>query len=330
MKHSNISVFIPHIGCPNMCSFCNQRTISGIQKAPSAFEVREICQKAFSEVSSRSETEIAFFGGSFTAIDRSYMLELLQAVQEFIGDDGFKGIRISTRPDCINSEILDLLKKYKVTSIELGAQSMCNHVLLANDRGHTAEDVENAGRLIRVFGFELGLQMMIGLYKSTPDDELRTFDNIMSIKPDTLRIYPVVILKGTRLGELYESGEYEPFDFRKAVELCSLFMEKSEENGVRVIKAGLHASEFVEKDLLGGFYHPAFRELCESEIYKKKIKSLIGENCSYALISVPNRNLSMAIGQKRSNIEFFSSIGTQLRIISDKLQTESLKLIERR
>ena len=107
-------------------------------------------------------------------------------------------------------------------------------------------------------------------------------------------------------------------------------MEKSEENGVRVIKAGLHASEFVEKDLLGGFFHPAFRELCESEIYKKKIKSLIGENCSYALISVPNRNLSMAIGQKRSNIEFFSSIGTQLRIISDKLQTESLKLIERR
>ena len=330
MKHSNISVFIPHIGCPNMCSFCNQRTISGTQKAPSAFEVREICRKAFSEVSSRSETEIAFFGGSFTAIDRSYMLELLQAVQEFIGDDGFKGIRISTRPDCINSEILDLLKKYKVTSIELGAQSMCNHVLLANDRGHTAEDVENAGRLIRAFGVELGLQMMIGLYKSTPDDELRTFDKIMSIKPDTLRIYPVVILKGTRLGELYESGEYEPFDFRKAGELCSLFMEKSEENGVRVIKAGLHASEFVEKDLLGGFYHPAFRELCESEIYKKKIKSLIGENCSYALISVPNRNLSMAIGQKRSNIEFFSSIGTQLRIISDKLQTESLKLIERR
>ena len=117
MKHSNISVFIPHIGCPNMCSFCNQRTISGTQKAPSAFEVREICRKAFSEVSSRSETEIAFFGGSFTAIDRSYMLELLQAVQEFIVDDGFKGIRISTRPDCINSEILDLLKKYKVTSI---------------------------------------------------------------------------------------------------------------------------------------------------------------------------------------------------------------------
>lgn len=330
MKHSNISVFIPHIGCPNMCSFCNQRTISGTQKAPSAFEVNEICRKAFSEINSRSETEIAFFGGSFTAIERSYMLELLQSVQEFIGDDGFKGIRISTRPDCINSEILDLLKKYKVTSIELGAQSMCNHVLLANDRGHTSEDVENAGRLIRDFGFELGLQMMIGLYKSTPDDELSTFDKIMSIKPDTLRIYPVVILKGTRLGELYESGEYEPFDFRKAVELCSLFMEKSEENGVRVIKAGLHASEFVEKDLLGGFYHPAFRELCESEIYKKKIKSLIGENCSYALISVPNRNLSMAIGQKRSNIEFFSSIGTQLRIISDKSQTESLKLIERR
>ncbi|MBR4021864.1 MAG: radical SAM protein [Ruminococcus sp.] len=330
MKHSNISVFIPHIGCPNMCSFCNQRVISGKQKAPTAQEVKEICRIAFNEISEKSNTEIAFFGGSFTAIPKDYMLELLEAVQEFLSDEGFKGIRISTRPDCINDEILSVLKEYNVTAIELGAQSLSDKVLEANERGHNAEDVVSASELIREYGFELGLQMMIGLYKSTIEDEYATFEKILQIKPDTLRIYPVVILKNTRLAELYSSGEFIPFAFDDVVEMCAEFLDKAEKNSIKVIKCGLHASEFVENDMTGGFYHPAFRELCEGRIYRREIEKIISESDSYLKISVPTKMLSRAIGQKKCNTEYFREKGTELKIISDNAQSEYIKILERR
>lgn len=329
-----------------MCSFCNQHTISGTQKAPYPKEVKEICRQAYNEISEKSDSEIAFFGGSFTAIPREYMIELLESVQEFLGKDGFKGIRISTRPDCINNEILDILKKYHVTSIELGAQSMIDKVLEANERGHTAEDVVNACNLIRQYGFELGLQMMVGLYKSTGDDEYNTVQKIIEIHPNTVRIYPVVILKGTRLAQLYESGEYKFFDddtektnFQDVVEVTAGMMESFEKNNIRVIKCGLHASEFVEKDMIGGFYHPAFRELCENEIYKhliynelfemadlnrpqkfdqtefkKKLQKLHGNH----VIAVNPKCISKAVGQKRSNIEYFKNQEIYIKIIGDE------------
>ncbi|MBQ8296681.1 MAG: radical SAM protein [Ruminococcus sp.] len=321
MKHSNISIFIPHIGCPNMCSFCNQHTISGAQKAPTAQEVREICEKALAEARSPENTEIAFFGGSFTAIPRGYMLELLEAVQDFIGEGKFRGIRISTRPDCISEEILTVLKKYGVTAIELGAQSMSNKVLEANDRGHTAEDVVNASTLIREYGFELGLQMMIGLYKSTGDDEFETVDKITGICPDTVRIYPVVILEGTKLSELYREGEYTTFSFDEAVEMSAIAMMRFESGGIRVIKCGLHASEFVEKDMVGGFYHPAFRELCEGLIYRWRIEEIIGYETGEGfdfVIAVNPSCISKALGHKKSNAEYFRKQGINIKIIGDE------------
>lgn len=330
MKHSNISVFIPHIGCPNMCSFCNQRIISGKQSAPTYEEVKEICRNASEAIRDKANTEIAFFGGSFTAIEREYMLELLEAVQEFVTEDGFKGIRISTRPDCIDEEILSILKKYNVTAIELGAQSMSDKVLKANDRGHSAADVVIASELIRKLGFELGLQMMVGLYKSDYIDEVETFNKIMNIKPDTLRIYPVVILKNTRLADLYNSGEFIPFDFDEVVEMCADFLCRAQQNNVRVIKCGLHASEFVGKDMVGGFYHPAFREICEGRIYRSEIMKIACDNISFIKISVSAANLSKAIGQKKCNIEFFRAKGIELKVISDECQTEFIKIIERR
>ncbi len=321
MKHANISIFVPHIGCPHRCSFCDQRTISGTQKAPSGDDVREICTKAMSEIKSPENTEIAFFGGSFTAIPQKYMIELLESAHEFIGDGKFKGIRISTRPDCINPEILDILKKYGVTAIELGAQSMVNHVLEANERGHTAEDVYKASDLIKSYGFELGLQMMIGLYKSTADDELETMERIIEICPDTVRIYPVVILKNTKLGKLYQSGEYKTFDFEQAVDMSSSAMAEFERNGIRVIKCGLHASEFVERDMIGGFYHPAFRELCESNIYMTEIFKVIkADNCRCRdyTFAVNSSCISKAVGHKKSNIKYFSEQGIDIRIIGDE------------
>lgn len=327
MKHSNISIFVPHIGCPHLCSFCDQRTISGAQHLPDGNEVREICSKALAEVKSPENAEIAFFGGSFTAIPRDYMLELLSAAKEFVGEGKFSGIRCSTRPDCISREVLGILKEYGVTAIELGAQSMDEEVLRANERGHSAEDVVNACGLIREYGFELGLQMMTGLYRSDTEKDMATFRRLAELKPDTIRIYPVVILSGTKLAELFRSGEYVPYSFEEAVEICSEMLEEAGKRGIRVIKCGLHASEFVEQDMVGGFYHPAFRELCESRIYLRRIEKL-AEGCTYLKIAVPARDVSKAAGHGRSNILKMKEKGVELKIAP--AADGSITIIERR
>jgi histone acetyltransferase (RNA polymerase elongator complex component) len=249
------------------------------------------------------------------------MTELLEAAYPFVGDGKFKGIRLSTRPDCIDGEILTLLKSYGVTSIELGAQSMSDKVLEANQRGHSADDVEKAAKLIREFGFELGLQMMVGLYKSEMADEFETLDKIAAIRPDTVRIYPVVILDGTKLGELYKSGEYSTFSFDEVTEFAAIAMMKFEYEGIKVIKCGLHASEFVERDMLGGFYHPAFRELCESNIYRRKMEELIAYETKSGLdfvFAVNSTCISKAMGHKKSNVEYFKNQGINIKIVGDE------------
>ena len=327
MKHSNISIFIPHVGCPHQCSFCDQRTISCAQHLPDGNEVREICSQALAEIKSPENTEIAFFGGSFTAIPHDYMTELLEAAEEFVGEGKFSGIRCSTRPDCIDDEILSLLKQSGVTAIELGAQSMSEKVLELNERGHTSADVVKAAGLIKNYGFELGLQMMTGLYGSSVQTDMETFNKLAELCPAVMRIYPVVILSGTKLAELYKSGEYVPYSFDEAVELCSEILQYADEKGIRVIKCGLHASEFVEQDMVGGFYHPAFRELCESRIYLRKIEEL-AEGCSYVHISVPSRDISRAVGHKKSNIEYFRQKGIEIKVSGSA--DDKISVIERR
>lgn len=330
MSHNNISIFVPHVGCPQQCSFCNQRTISGQQYAPHKDDVKRICSQAMEQIKDKSNTEIAFFGGSFTAIDHDYMTELLEAAGEFLGEGKFKGIRVSTRPDFINREILETLKKYGVTAIELGAQSMVNKVLEANDRGHTAEDVYKACQLIRNFDFELGLQMMIGLYKSTNEDERKTAQRIMKIHPDTVRIYPVVVLEGTKLAELYKSGEYQLSSFDDVVSFCAILLSDFDKCGIDVIKCGLHASDGVEGDMVAGYYHPAFRELCESEMYRLIMEDMIYDRMMEKVISssseleecvfaVNPSCISKALGHKKSNAIFFKdNMGIDIRVIGNE------------
>lgn len=315
-RHSNIAVFIPHMGCPHTCSFCNQRSISSTVAAPSAEEVRRTLEAACEKLPD-GDSEIAFFGGSFTAVDRDYMVSLLEAAQPFVKSGKVRGIRCSTRPDCIDREILDILKSYGVTSIELGAQSMDDGVLSANGRGHTAEDVCRASALIKEYGFELGLQMMIGLYRSTPEKDMETARKIIALAPKTARLYPTVILKNTRLGELFQSGEYVPYSFDTAAEMCADMLEMFEAAGIRVIKLGLHASETVEADILGGFYHPAFREICEGILFRREIERHTENGGSYAVWVSPSA-VSKAMGQKKCNIEYFSQKGISINVLTDE------------
>ncbi len=326
MSKSNLSIFVPHVGCPHRCSFCNQNTISGAQKLPHAEDVTAICNQAIADGVDIKNTEIAFFGGSFTAVPRKYMLELLGAAKPFV-DMGFSGIRCSTRPDAITPEILDILKAYGVTTIELGVQSMSDDVLLANDRGHTALDVINASKLIKQYGFTLGLQVMVGLYKSTPELDMQSVCQLISLCPDEVRIYPVVILNGTKLGDLFLSGEYIPYTLDSAVSLCADMLDLFEKNNIRVIKLGLHASELVEADLLGGLYHPAFRELCESERFFKLMLDMLGDDKS-ATFTVNPKDISKALGQKRSNITRFAHMGINVSIKQNPEQSDKILRIQ--
>lgn len=317
MKHKNIAIFVPHAGCPHRCSFCDQHTITSQQMLPRAADVERICTQAFAEIGDLSETEIAFFGGSFTAIPRGYMLELLDAAQPFA--ERCRGIRISTRPDCIDGEILGILRAYHVTAIELGAQSLDDEVLRLNDRGHTSEDVRRASALIREQGFELGLQIMPGLYGASQASDLRSRNAVCEILPDTVRIYPVVILKGTKLGDLFLSGVYQPRPFDDMIEETADAMEAFHEAGIRVIKVGLHASEFVAGNALGGYYHPAFRELCESRIYRNRMESVIrSRSASSYTFAVHPTCISKAIGQKKANLRYFhETFGIDVQITAD-------------
>ncbi len=303
-----------------MCSFCNQHTISGAQHTPSGEEVKKICREAFSYIKNKENSEIAFFGGSFTAVPEKYRIELLESVQEFLCEDGFRGIRISTRPDCIDEKILNELKKYNVTAIELGCQSMDDKVLKMNERGHTSECVTRASELIRSYGFELGHQMMTGLYGSTPEKDSETADKIIALKPDTVRIYPTVILEGTKLAQLYRDGIYKVYSLDDMVEQCSDYMERFRQNDIRIIKCGLHASETVEGDMVAGYYHPAFRELCESRIFRNRLDAELEEG-SYNIYVRPDL-VSKVTGQKRSNIKYFSLKGINLKIIPAEQKEE--------
>lgn len=300
-----------------MCSFCDQRSITGERSAPTAEQVRALLEEQAEHLAQIGmSAEIAFFGGSFTAVPRGYMLELLDtaraAVERF---PCYSGIRCSTRPDCIDKEIVDILKSYGVTAVELGAQSMSDEVLSANDRGHTAGDVRRAAALIKQSGMELGLQMMTGLYRDTPKRCLETADEFIKLSPGTVRIYPTVILKNTRLGELFESGGYKSFTFDETVDLCAELLKKFTGNGIKVIRLGLHASPDVEREMLGGVYHPALREIVESRIVLEELTERLKAfpKGDYTIFT-DKKNISRTIGQKRENVRRLSALGYNIDV----------------
>lgn len=313
--HANISIFVPHIGCPNRCSFCNQRYITGAHMAPSPIAVADAVIAARSAKNyDPKNTEIAFFGGSFTAINRSYMLELLKSAAWFVENGIVSGIRISTRPDAINDEILKLLKSHHVTAIELGAQSMRDRVLKMNNRGHTSLDVENASALIKKYGFSLGLQMMTGLYKDSDTAAISTAKQIIKIKPDTVRIYPTIVLKDTYLAALYADNKYQPQTLDGAVTLAAELLEMFLKADIPVIRLGLHSIE--DDSFVAGPWHPAFSELCKSALYLKRLKEKLKAKGNYTVF-VGSKYISQMVGQKRSNIKKLTEDGYNCKIVGD-------------
>lgn len=312
-----------------MCSFCNQKSITGQQYQPTAQDVKDTLEKALDDLKENAKNyEIAFFGGSFTAIDRNYMISLLESTKPYINE--FSGIRISTRPDCIDKEILDILKAYGVTSIELGAQSMDNSVLELNNRGHNAGDVVFASKLIKEYGFSLGLQMMTGLYGSDFEKDISTAESFIALKPDTVRIYPTVIMKDTALADLYQSGKYKPYTLDESVNLCAKLITMFERENIKIIRLGLHYSDSLVNNSYGENYHPAFKELCEARIFYNSFLELTKDKKSKRFdVYINQKSLSKFLGQKKSNLNVLREQGYELNIKFDNaLSKYEIKLGE--
>jgi histone acetyltransferase (RNA polymerase elongator complex component) len=313
-KHKNIPIFIPHMGCPNMCVFCNQRKISG-KTCFDIDRVRDDIESALSTIDPADEVEIAYFGGSFTGIDRSLMISLLDIAESFIkraddGRAGIVGVRMSTRPDYISEEILDILDNYTVSAIELGLQSMDDEVLKATKRGHTAIDAERACRMIKARGYYLVGQMMIGLPASSMEKEIYTANKLCEMGCDGARIYPTVVFRDTELGDMTERGEYSPIELEDAIQRSVAALSVLDENRVDCIRIGLCASDNLldESCVMGGANHPAMGELVLGELYFyrmcEQIKNMSGGNeYKTAEFEIPVGDTSKLLGQRGKNRE---------------------------
>ena len=312
-KEYIIPIFVPHLGCPNQCTFCNQKKISGQLKKVTAKDVEETIEYYLKNFKDKNKyVEVAFFGGSFTAIDEKEQEELLNAAYKYIKNKKVNSIRISTRPDCINKEILKRLKKYGVQTIELGVQSSNDYILKQCKRGHTFEDVKKASKLIRWYRFTLGHQMMVGLPESTKLDEINTAKALIKLKPKIVRIYPVLVIKDTPLEEEYKNKEYVPLTVEQAVETCKEIVDLFNKEKIEVIRIGLQNTEEItdpsdkNSQVVAGPYHPAFRQLVESAMWYDaivgKIKRL-NVKVKEVEVTVNPVDANNVIGHKKENVK---------------------------
>ncbi len=288
VKQYTIPIFIPHFGCNNECVFCNQRRISGTKVPPTICEVRCEIEKRLSEFSDSSrKIQIAFFGGSFTGLDISDQIKYLEVAYSFVLLNKVDSIRISTRPDYINVKILKILKKYGVKNIELGVQSMDEEVLLNAKRGHSSLDVIRASKLISLFGFELGFQIMVGLPKSTCEKEVATVKRLLCLKPKEFRIYPVYVILQTELYDMYVNGSYVPLEFEDAVNRTYMLVKEINNENVKIIRIGLQSTEEISQTN-GKVIGPVcdnFSEYVLSKIFLDKIDNVFNN-----LIEIRNIN----------------------------------------
>ncbi|MDU7966226.1 MAG: radical SAM protein [Paeniclostridium sordellii] len=307
MKKRIIPIFVPHRGCPHDCIFCNQKKITGVSTDITSDDVRNIIEEYLKTIDKDASVEVAFFGGSFTAIDIDIQRNLLSVAKEYVDKNIIDDIRMSTRPDCINDEILTMLKEYKVSIIELGVQSLDDKVLIDSVRGHSDEDVFESAELIKKYGINLGLQMMIGLPSDTEGKCIYTAKKFIDLKPDCVRVYPTLVVKETGLEKLLQENKYNPFSLEESIDIVKKVLVLFYINNVNVIRVGLQATEDIAigKEVLAGPYHPAYRELVESKMYGDYIEYLIKKYNAKKNIDVlvNKKNVSRILGNKKSNVK---------------------------
>ena len=321
-RESIIPVFVPHLGCPNDCVFCNQRRISGSVAPATAEDVVSAIENALRLTPPGTRRQLAFYGGSFTAIPVAEQESLLGAAVPYLERGDIASLRLSTRPDAIDGAVLRRMRSYGVETIELGAQSMSERVLALSGRGHTAADVEGAARAVKGAGFRLILQMMTGLPGADDESDVESARRIAALGPDGVRVYPTVIVRDTALCDLWRAGRYKEHTVEDAVRVCARILPVFEQAGIPVIRLGLNPTEDLSGgDAVGGAYHPALGELVKSRIMRDRAEKILSgaKRGEQAVLRVNPRLMSQLVGQHGANraylVERFGLSG--LRIVRD-------------
>lgn len=296
-----LPIFVPHLGCPCTCVFCNQRTIAGQSRAATPEKVRAVMQQA----QNQAPYEIAFYGGSFTAIPPAEQEALLSAALEGKKSGQVSAIRVSTRPDCVDDEAIKRLQRFGVQTVELGAQSFCDHVLQVSQRGHTARETDLAVMRLQKNGVSVIIQLMAGLPGDCAACCRESAEHAAALRPDGVRIYPVAVLPDTELYKMWRAGEYEPLTVPQAAEWCADMLEVFERERVPVIRIGLNPTEELGAQVVAGAYHPAMGEIVKSRLYYRRMSAMLMPYCGqagHAVFTVPDRMISQAVGQARYNL----------------------------
>ncbi len=308
-----IPVFLPHEGCPHRCVFCDQHQISGTRAMPlSAAGIGEIIHSwlAQSRPENRREVQVAFYGGNFTGLSAARQEELLAPVQPFMDRGQVHSIRLSTRPDALSEEGIKLLLRYRVRVLELGVQSCDDRVLRLCGRGYDSRAIDAAARLVKANGLRLGLQLMLGLPGDGFPGLRRTMSSCLALRPDCIRIYPLLVLRGSGLEAMYRQGSYRPLSLGQAVLLAAWMKKRFDDEGIQVVRMGLQATPSLEQALVAGPWHPAFGHLVDSRLMLGRVRRALaglGENPAGLVIS--SRDLSIFRGIGGANLRRLARLG---------------------
>lgn len=298
MRKAIIPLFIPHAGCPYQCSFCNQWKITEENKMISTAEVSDKIHTYVQSAAGKYQWEAAFYGGTFTALPLAWQEALLKPAYEAKRKGKIDGIRLSTRPDCLDKECIDLLQSYQVDVVELGVQSLSDHVLRLAKRGHTARDVEQAVERLKAADFQVGIQLMPGLPGENGQTLRQTLRQTCSLQPDMVRIYPVLVMADTDLAAEYQEGKYRPLTMEEAIWVSAWWRMYLAKYNIRVIRMGLQATDTLDRheDLLAGPYHPAFGEMVCTRIYTHRLRKVLRQCQGEAEIVIHPRDASKVFG----------------------------------
>lgn len=308
------------------------KKITGVSTDVTSEDARNIIEECLETIDKDADVEIAFFGGSFTAIDIDIQKSLLSVAKEYVEKGLVKDIRMSTRPDCIDEDILSMLKEYKTSIIELGVQSLDEKVLLDSIRGHQSEIVYKSSKMIKNSGIKLGLQMMIGLPADTEEKCIFTAKKFVELKPDCVRVYPTLVVKDTGLEKLMEQNKYNPFTLEESVNIVKKVLVLFYVNNINVIRVGLQATDDIQigKAVLAGPYHPAFRELVEADMIKDYLEFVIlqNKNIKQILVKSNKKNISKIIGNKKTNVKYMEEkFGVLLKTQESDLDINQLEIV---
>jgi histone acetyltransferase (RNA polymerase elongator complex component) len=327
-KYFIIPIFIPNLGCPQRCIFCKQKTITNVsENLPKPEHIKNIIESAIKSkrFCNRKPKEIAFYGGTFTSLSTHTMKKMLDCVRPYKEAGIIHSIRLSTRPDCLGEDKLDILDFYDVSTVELGVQSMDDKVLSISNRGHTSDDTVNAVNILKKRGFNVGIQLMPGLPGDTEDIFMDTISKVISLKPNIARLYPTLVIRGTKLERLYKQGEYLPLGLQDAVSLCKKACIRLENSGTPVIRIGLMSSpSLLEGDIIAGPWHPSLGFLVRSSMHLERLRQYLpamGE-AKTIIIHAPNNEIPLIIGYKKSGIKHIEAITGS--VIKDIIPDDSI------